>query len=136
MSISGPIPPYTNPPIEPQFYNPSRFEISDITRGRTTTVFSTSNFDYPIGQQIRLLIPPSFGCIQLNNATGYVLSLPSATSVEVSIDSSINVSPFNSSAATTKPQILPIGDINSGKINSNGRINNGVYIEGSFINVS
>lgn len=86
--ISAPTPAYANLPIEPQFYQPSRFEISDITRGLTTTITTTADMNYVVGQQIRLLIPSIFGSYQLNNLSGYVLDIPTSDSVVVSIDSS------------------------------------------------
>lgn len=134
--ISYPIPPYANLPIEPQFYKPSRFVISNVTLGLTTIITATSAMNYVIGQLIRLIIPPSFGCIQLNESEGYVISLPSSTQVEIAIDSSINVDAYTSSSATTKAQILGIGDINTGQVNSHGRVQNLTYIPGSFLNIS
>jgi hypothetical protein len=86
--IVGPIPPYSNPPIEPQFFQPSRFVISNISVGVTTTVTTSVNHNYVIGQQVRLLIPQLFGSQQLNNVTGFVISIPSATQVVLNIDSS------------------------------------------------
>lgn len=141
--ISFPIPPYTNPPIEPQFYQPSRFVISDIIRGMTTLVTNlpaiypqaTIDNNYVIGQLVRFTIPPSFGIRQLNEVTGYVISIPGVNQVEVDIDSRF-MDPFTSSSATTKPQIVAVGDINSGPINSSGRTNNQTFISGSFINIS
>lgn len=133
--VSVPTPAYSNPPIEPQLYKPRSYFISTISLGQTTTVTSTTAHDYVIGQQVRLLIPSSNGCIQLNNQVGYVLSIPSTTQVEVSIYS-LGGTPFAASSAATQPQILAIGDINSGQINSSGRIRNGTSVPGSFINIS
>lgn len=135
-AIVGPIAPENNPPINPQFFNPSRFVISNITLGTTTVVTTVLNTDYQIGQEARLIIPPSFGSIQLNEATGFVLSLPSSNQVELNINSSVNVDPFISSSATTKAQILPVGDVNSGQVNSSGITGNITFIPGSFINIS
>lgn len=134
--ISFPIPPYSNPPIESQFYQPSRFVISAVTLGQTTTVTTTSDMNYVVGQLARLLIPPSFGCFQLNEKQGYVLSIPASNQVVLSIDSSQNVNQFIASSATTVAQILGIGDVNNGTINSNGRSSEGTAIPGSFINIS
>lgn len=134
--ISFPIPSYSNLPIEPQFYQPSRFVISNIALGQTTVVTTTTNMNYVIGQEIRLIIPPSFGSRQLNEQTGFVIAIPAANQVNLNINSSKNVDPFISSNATTKPQIIAIGDINCGVINSNGRVLNITNIPGSFINIS
>ncbi len=133
--IIGPIPPYSNPPIEPQFYQPSRFVISAIDLGLTTIVTTTENTNYVIGQEVRLIIPPTYGTRQLNGQTGFVISLPASNQVELNIDS-FGMDAFVMSSSTTKSQILAIGDINSGEVNSNGIINNITYISGSFINIS
>lgn len=133
--ISSPFPAYQNLPIEPQFYQPSRFVISGITLGVTTTVTTTVNNNYTIGQQVRLIIPPSFGCRQLNEQSGYVLSIPNPNQVVVSINS-VGSDPYIASPAHTQAQILAIGDVNSGQTNSNGRNSNITYVPGSFINIS
>lgn len=134
--ISYPIPAYQNLPIDAQFYQPSRFEISNVQLGQTTVVTTSVDQNYVIGQEVRLLIPSSFGCFQLNETQGIVLSIPASNQVEVSIDSSQNVDPFTTSTATTVAQILAIGDVNNGKTNAGGRINNGTFIPGSFVNIS
>lgn len=135
--ISYPTPPYQNVPIEPQFYQPSRFVISGVLLGKTTIITTSVAHNYVIGQTVRLLIPAAFGCNQLNEMQGYVLSIPSSTQVELSINSILNVNPFISATATTaSPQILAIGDVNSGQINSNGVNSNLTFIPGSFINIS
>jgi hypothetical protein len=133
--IFGPIPPYSNPPIEPQFYKPSQFFISNITLGQTTTVTTTVNHNYVIGQQVRLLIPGGFGSKGLNEQTGFVLSIPAANQVVLDIFS-IGMDPFINATFNTKPQIVAIGDDNSGVINSNGRNATATFIPGSFIDIS
>ncbi len=134
--ISGPIAYLNNVPINPQFYSPRQQFISAITLGQTTTVTMTTNTEYVIGQNCRLIIPPAFGCRQLNEVQGNVISIPSSNQVELDIDSSINVDQFTSFAGSTQPQILPIGDINQGAINSNGNSQTGTFIPGSFIDIS
>jgi len=134
--VSGPIPPFSNVPINAQYYLPSQFFISDITLGVQTTVTTTVNHNYVIAQSVRLLIPPTFGCRQLNETQGFVLSIPAPNQVVVSINSSINVDPFVSSLAITQPQIVAIGDINQGATNANGPSKMTTFIPGSFIDVS
>ncbi len=133
--ISFPIPAYSNVPIQPQFYKPRVWFISTITRGRTTLVTTTTDQDFVIAQLIRFIIPSSFGIRQLNEQQGYIISILSSTQVEIDIDSRF-MDAFTSSSATTQPQIVPIGDVGNGQINSNGRTNTGTFIPGSFINIS
>lgn len=211
-AIIGPVAIYSNLPIEAQFYQPSRFEISALTTGVTTTVTTSTDHNYVIGQRVRLIIPQDYGCFQLNETDGIVISVPSTTQVTVEINSTdansfiadpytatiTNITqaspavvtatnyftPFdrvlitgvagmtelnnniytvvaatsssfslavNSTAftaytgsgtaslfphQTTVPQILAIGDVNSGAINTNGRTQNQTYINGSFIDIS
>jgi len=136
----GPIPPWTNPPLQPEFFRPGRFVISDITLGITTTITTTEDLTFSLGQLVRVLIPPQCGCRQLNNRVGFAISFPADNQVEVSIDSSKGVNAFAAAPdeidVISEPQLLAVGDTNSGTINSTGRTNTGTYIPGSFINTS
>ncbi len=139
--ITYPTPPYSNPPIQPQFYQPKAFVISAISLGVTTTVTTTLDMDYVIGQLVRLIIPPKYGSRGLNGSTAYVISIPNTNQVTLALDSN-GVNPFIPSPtflpfdSKTLPQILPVGDVNTGAINSNGRTDQQTYIPGSFINIS
>ncbi len=86
--ISYPIPAYQNVPIQADFYQPSRFEISAITRGQTTQITTSIDHNYVVGQLVRLLIPVLFGSYQLNEVQGFVLSIPSTNIVEIDFVSS------------------------------------------------
>jgi len=140
MAITGPIALYNNVPIEPQFYTPWRFVISAISLGITTTVTMTipsiTNLTYIVGQLVRLIIPPTFGCRQLNGQTAYVIGVTQPNQVTLALNSSQNVDPYIASSATTPAQILAIGDISTGAINNNGSQNQTTYVKGAFINVS
>lgn len=131
----GPIALYNNLPIEAQYYQPSRFVISGITLGLATTITTTVNNNYVIGQEVRLLIPSSFGSYQLNEQTGFIISIPAPNQFVLNIDSSMNVNAFISSSATTQAQCVAMGDVNTGQTNT-GRTNNLTYVPGSFINIS
>lgn len=138
--VSYPTPPYSNPPIEPQYYAPWAFTISNVSLGINTIVTmiipSITELNYVIGQEVKLLIPQGYGCRQLNNRTGFVIDITPPNQITLTINSSINVDPFVEGTGTTKPQILPIGDINNGTINQWGRACNGTFIPGSFIDIS
>lgn len=134
-AIIGPIPPYSNVPIEPNFYQPSRFVIEDVQLGQTTLVTTTVDHNYVIGQQVRLIIPPTFGCRQLNEQQGLVIDVPAADQVTLNIYSA-GGDAFTSSSATTQAQILAIGTNNTGANNANGRSPTYTYIPASFINIS
>ena len=139
----GPVPAYTNVPIEPQYYQPSRFTISDIILGATTLVtlidavypFATVTPNYVVGQLIRFVIPPGVGCRQLNEVSAYVISLVSANQVEIGLDSN-GFDAFISNSLPNQPQMLAVGDINMGAINNAGITTISTSIPGSFINIS
>ena len=132
---TGPIAGYNNLPIETGFYQPRVFFIEDVELGPTTTVTTTVDHDYVVGQQCRLIIPPTNGCRQLNEISGLVISIPADDQVILNINSSMNVDLFVTSTSKTQPQILAIGDVNTGSTNT-GSTNNTTYIPGSFINIS
>jgi len=135
--IVGPVPFGTNFPIESDNFQPSQFTISAITLGETTTVTTSSDNNFVVGQNVRLLIPTQCGSRPLNESQGIVISKPASNQVIIDIPS-LGMNSFIAAAASDQiqPQILPIGDINSGQINSSGRISNITYVNGSFINIS
>ncbi len=98
--------------------------------------------NYTIGQQCRLLVPAQNGSIQLNNQTGFVIAIPALNQVTLDINSSTNVDAFVSvtpsvplTQSFSYPQILAIGDTNSGASNQTN-MSNGTFVPGSFINIS
>ncbi len=133
--VTYPVPAYFNVPIESQFYSPTKYFISAIILGVNTLVTTTIDHDYVVGQLIRLIIPQYYGTRQLNEQQAYVVSIPQTNQVLLDI-SSVSMDPFVDAMLPTQAQILAIGLINQGVINSQGRINVGTYIPGSFINIS
>lgn len=132
----GPIALFNNLPIEPQFYQPRQYFISAITLGANTTVTTSVDHDYVVGNVCRLIIPYLNGCRQLNEVQGDVISIPAANQVILNINSAMNVDPFKTSTAHNQPQILAIGDVNTGAINANGNKDTSTSIPGAFINIS
>ena len=108
--ISYPVPIYANLPIEPQYYTPWRFVISAISLGVTTTITmvipAITDLTYVVGQQVRLIIPPTFGCRQLNGQTAYVIAVNLPDQVVLDINSSQNVDSYIASSQPTPAQIL------------------------------
>ena len=132
----GPIAPESNPPINPQYYQPRRFVISNIALGTTTLVTTSVNHDYVIGQEVKLLIPFPYGSTELNQQFGNVILIPALNQVVVTINST-RASTFipTPTFGLTQAQIIAIGDVNSGQINL-GRTGNLTFIPGSFIDIS
>ena len=133
--VIGPIPPYNNPPIEPQYFQPSRFVITAIALRTSTTITTSVDHNYVVGQQVRLLIPQPYGSRGLNNQTGFVISIPASNQVVLDTNS-IGIDPFTESTYTTQPQIMAIGDNNSGIISLTGRNIPTTNVPGAFINIS
>lgn len=131
----GPQSLYQNPPIEPQFYAPSQFIISAIALGTTTLVTTTIDHNYVVTQQCRLVIPNGYGCTQLNELSGYVIAVPALNQVLLDINSQ-HANSFIAASLRQQPQIMAIGDVNTGPINANGPQNVQTFISGSFINIS
>lgn len=134
-AVTGPIPPYQNVPIHAEYYKPSRFVISAISLGLNTTVTTTANNDYVIGQLVRLIIPPQYGCRELNEVLGYVISIPNPNQVVININS-IKSTPFLNANLPNQAQILAVGDINTGHINDDGNLRTHPHIPGSFRDIS
>lgn len=132
-----PTPAYNNPPIQPQNYKPSRFVISAISTGPTTTITTSVNHNYVIGQLVRLLLQPTYGASQLNGKTGYVIAIPQSNQITTDLNSQV-CDPFIPSPAygPTLPQVLAIGDNNTGIISTTGRYVIPTTIPGSFANIS
>ena len=135
--IIGPIAPESNPPINPQYYLPRSYNIAQIQLGQTTLVTTTVNHDYVVGQLVRLLIPFMYKANQLNEQTAYVANIPNPNQLTLALYS-LNSDLFvpNPTSGTTQPQVVAVGDLNTGSINSTGRTNLGTYIPGSFIDIS
>lgn len=133
--ISYPTPLYSNPPIQPQFYQPQVGIIMAISLGLNTTVMTVLPNQYVVGQEVRFVITPDSGTRQLNGMTGYIIQIITPSQFVVSIDSSA-MTPFITPVGINKSQVLAIGDINQGDINAQGNLNTGTTIPGSFHNVS
>lgn len=133
--FTGPVPPFNNPPINPQYFQPGFFFISSISNGTTTTITTTANHNFVVGQTVRLQIPRVNLSIEFNEQSGNVLSIPAANQVVLDINSSF-YNLFQTSTQPNQPQIVAIGDLNSGATNNSGNVNQGTYIPGAFINIS
>lgn len=133
--MTGPVALYNNLPIEPQYYVPSMFYITDIGIGVNTLVTTNVNHDYVVGQVVRLLIPNGYGSRKLNEQTGVVIAIPLPNQVLLDLDS-IGTDPFINANRPTAAQIVAIGDVNSGRRPSVGYSPFAPTIDGAFINIS
>lgn len=142
----GPIALFNNLPINAQFYQPNQFFISNISNGVTTTVTTTVNHNYVVGQLCRLNIPSTFTPVvglaqngnvayQFNGVSGYVLSIPNPNQVVLNINST-NFDTFVTTTQPQQPQIIAIGDISFGNTNASGNLNTSTSIPGAYVNIS
>jgi hypothetical protein len=132
-----PIAPERNPPIVPQYFAPSVYQVTNIVLGLSTLVTTAVEHNYVIGQLVRLSIPFAYGTYQLNQAEGYVHAIPTPTQVILGINS-LGFNPYVAMPiyGPTPPQISAIGDVNTGLISSTGRSQPTTTIPGSYINIS
>lgn len=138
--MTGPVPPYNNPPIHPEYFQPSNFTISSITSLTTTTtqVETLVTNNYVVGQLVRFHIPNGYGILQLNGLSAYVLSLTSPTIFVVDIGIT-NFDPFVTPSpplSYQNPQVSAIGDHNFGKGQLLGATYEQLTIQGAFQNIS
>lgn len=116
--------------LYPDLYLPGVNYITAITLGTTTTVDTTTNHNYVVGQQVAFRIPSVWGTTQLNSLPnntipgspiyGYVTSITDNNTFVCNIDSS-SYTAFNSNQTLASvpfglsyPQVVAVGDINSG----------------------
>jgi hypothetical protein len=115
--------------LYPVLYAPGVAVPWSITTGTTTTVITTAPHNFFVGQEIAFRIPPAYGMIQLNSLPnntipgqpvyGYVTSVTNSTTFVCNINSTsytaFNVNqPFASFYGQTFPQVLAVGDVNTG----------------------
>lgn len=134
--MTGPVPPYTNPVPNPQYYKPSVFDISSITRSGEQAIIVTSlPNNYVVGQLVRFLIPKYWGMWQLEGLSAYITAINS----NVSFTANINISTFDSFTTPSISPIYQVAQVNAiGDQNiTSAPVNNNVLsISGAFVNIS
>ncbi len=122
---------YVKKVLYPNLYFPGAKVISAITTGTTTTIDTTSAHNFVVGQEVAFRIPAAWGTTELNSLPnvvtpgspiyGYVVAVTDYNTVVVNIDSS-SYTAFNSNQAFASfsgeqfPQILAVGDVNTGGV--------------------
>lgn len=120
--------------LYPALYAPGTAFISALSLGATTGVTTTAPHNFQVGQEVAFRIPTIWGTQELNslpNVTipgspiyGFVTAVGSSTTATVNINSSAYTAfnsnqPFASFSGEPFPQIVAVGDINSGSLLSN-----------------
>lgn len=94
--VTSPFPPFQNLPIESDFYEPNFFIISAITLGLTTTVTTSVDHNFSVGQIIRFRVPNRYKTRELDEKEAIIFSIPSSTELVCNIESN-SFTPFVSS---------------------------------------
>ncbi len=117
--------------LYPYLYFPGTTFISAITTGTTTTISTTDAHNLVVGQEVALRIPSFWGTTQLNSLPntiipgspiyGYVIAVTNYNTVVVNIDSTAYTAfnsnqPFLSYPGQQFPQIVAVGDVNTGGV--------------------
>jgi hypothetical protein len=115
--------------LYPFLYLPGDNVISALSFGATTTVTTTTNHNYVVGQEIAFRIPTVYGSTQLNSLPntvipgspiyGYVTAV-TANNVFVCSINSTGYTAFNTNQPVSSvpglqfPQVVAVGDVNTG----------------------
>ncbi len=130
--MTGPVAPQRNPPIHPEYYMPSVFQIANITLGKFTGIETTVSNNYVVGQLVRFIVPSPYGTRQLNEQQGLILSIV-GDSQFITDNNTANSDTFIPNPTYPGPiaaQVMAIGDLN------NSSTPNNLSILGAFQNIS
>ena len=122
---------YVRQVLYPWLYLPGVNFISALSLGSTTTVTTTSNHNFVVGQEIAFRIPSVYGTTGLNSLPnslvpgspvyGFVTSVTSNTQFVCNINSS-SFGAFNTNQPVASvpglqfPQVVAVGDVNTGGV--------------------
>ena len=99
--------------LVPQLIEPRSRAIVDLTLGASTTVKTSVDHGYAVGQYITLVVPSEFGSSEISGQSGRISAISSANEFVVEIDSSAASTfayPASGSVPFTFPQAVVAGD--------------------------
>jgi hypothetical protein len=99
--------------LVPQLIEPRSRAIVDLTIGASTTVKTSVDHGYAVGQYITLIVPVEFGSSEISGQSGRISAISSANEFVVEIDSSAASAfayPASGSVPFTFPQAVVAGD--------------------------
>ncbi len=126
---------YVKKVLYPFLYEPGVAFISAIALGSTTTVTTSAPHNFVVGQEVAFRIPSLWGTTQLNSLPntlipgspvyGYVTSVTSNTTFVCNINSTSYTAyttaiPVTSTPGLSFPQVLAVGDVNTGGVAYSG----------------
>lgn len=99
--------------LVPQLFSPRSRFITALTLGASTSVVTSVDHGYGVGEYITLAVPAAFGSSEINGLSGRVLSITSANEFVVDIDSaaaSAFAFPASASIPFSFAYAVPAGD--------------------------
>lgn len=102
-------------PNDPIFY-PRRRYITNITQAASAVITMSVTHQFTVGQQVRLVVPPEFGMIEMNGLLGTITAI---STVNNTITVNINSTGFTAFAFPTSAiaangitfaQVVPVGE--------------------------
>ena len=119
-------------------YTPFICNLSAVTTSNPALVTTSITHSFVIGNEVQFFIPPQWGMRQLDQLTGYVLSIPAPNQFTVSIDTTF----FDAFVIPTSPpfvviepaQVAGIGDSNTGQSAPGGVLPVPNTVPGAFEN--
>lgn len=99
--------------LVPELFSPRSRFITALTLGASTSVVTSVDHGYGVGEYITLAIPAAFGTSEINGLSGKVLSITSANEFVVEIDSaaaSAFAFPASASVPFSFAYAVPAGD--------------------------
>jgi hypothetical protein len=111
-------------------------DVTNVTNTNPILVTTAVDHMFVIGNQVQFQMPPQWGMRQLNFRKGYVIGVPASNQVTVTIDA-LQFDPFITPSVSPpvvidNPQIIPVGDQNSGSSSPGGIPMNPNIIPGGY----
>jgi hypothetical protein len=102
-------------PFDPRYYPVNR-RITLITQAASAVITMSVTHGFTVGQKVRIVVPPAYGMIEMNNQLVTITAINTATNtITVNIDSTgFTAFSFPSSAAAALgvlvPEVVPVGE--------------------------
>jgi len=116
----------------PQLFEPRQKFIKAIGLGASTTITTSVDHGYSVGQEVSLQVPAAFGTVQLNGLSGRISSVPAVDQFVVDINSSAATAfafPTSGSVPFSFAMVEPAGSrttLAQGNVTPGASVNDGV----------
>lgn len=102
-------------PFNPIFY-PRRRRVMSISQASQAVVVTSVTHGYQVGQEVRFVVPPAFGMVEINGLQGTIVAVNTTSTVNsftVNIDSSAFTAfsfPLTAASPFTPAEVVPVGE--------------------------